>query len=304
MVAGDPAAIGETVMQDPRLGGLHFTGSTRTFQLLWSQVGQNIGRYRQYPRIVGETGGKDFIFVHPSATNVEAIATAIIRGGFEFQGQKCSAASRVYVPRSRWGALEPALLDTVATLSVGDVADFRNFMGAVIDQRSFDKINDYLREARDQAGYTVRAGGSTDGATGYFVPPTVVMSDDPASRLMTEEIFGPVVTIHVYDDARLEATLDRCDSNPYSLTGAVFADDRHAVASLTRRLRYAAGNFYINDKPTGSVVGQQPFGGSRASGTNDKAGSAANLARWVSTRTIKETFVAPTSYRYPFLDEA
>ncbi|MGF1508326.1 MAG: L-glutamate gamma-semialdehyde dehydrogenase [Myxococcota bacterium] len=304
MVAGDPAAIGETVMQDPRMAGLHFTGSTKTFQLLWSQVGQNIGRYRQYPRIVGETGGKDFIFVHPSASDMGAVTTAIVRGAFEFQGQKCSAASRVYVPRSRWRDLEPQLMDTVRSLKVGDIADFRNFMGAVIDRRAFEKISGYLSEAETDPNYTISAGGKVDDQRGYFVEPTAVVSEDPRSRLMTEEIFGPVVTVHVYEDGALLEALDACDSSPYGLTGAVFADDRHAIASVAKRLRNAAGNFYINDKPTGSVVGQQPFGGSRASGTNDKAGSAANLMRWASVRAVKETFVPPTDHRYPFLEEA
>ncbi|MEM1025137.1 MAG: L-glutamate gamma-semialdehyde dehydrogenase [Myxococcota bacterium] len=304
MVAGDPALIGEVAMSHPKMAGLHFTGSTRTFQHLWSQVGQNIGRYASYPRIVGETGGKDFIFIHPSASNVQALSTAIIRGAFEYQGQKCSAASRVYVPKSVWSKLEPVLLDTVATLKTGDVQDFRNFMGAVIDERSFKKIKGYVDEARAQPDYEIRAGGTYDDGTGWFVQPTVVLSRSPESRLMREEIFGPVVTLFVYEDAELEATLDACDANPYALTGAIFADDRRVVAELTRRLRGAAGNFYINDKPTGSVVGQQPFGGSRASGTNDKAGSAANLMRWVSTRAVKETLVPPTDYRYPFLEES
>ena len=286
-----------------RLAGLHFTGSTRTFQHLWKQVGENISRYATYPRIVGETGGKDFIFIHPSASNIPALVTAIVRGAFEFQGQKCSAASRVYVPKSRWGALEPALLDTVATLKTGDVQDFSNFMGAVIDERSHQKIEGYLDLAKSGPEYTIRAGGDAPKETGWFVEPTIIVSADPNSRLMTEEIFGPVLTIFVYDDADLDATLDHVDANPYALTGAIFADNRHAVAQLTRRLRYAAGNFYINDKCTGSVVGQQPFGGSRASGTNDKAGSAANLMRWVSTRAVKETLVPPVDYRYPYMQE-
>jgi len=304
MVAGDPGPIGEVAMNHPKMAGLHFTGSTKTFRFLWSQVGQNISRYATYPRIVGETGGKDFIFIHPSASNTEALTTAIVRGAFEFQGQKCSAASRVYVPKSVWTKLKPALLDTVATLKTGDVQDFRNFMGAVIDQRSFQKIKGYVDEAKAQPDYEILAGGTCDDGTGWFVQPTVVLSRGPETRLMREEIFGPVVTIFVYEDGDLDQALDACDANPYALTGAVFADDRLAVAALADRLRGAAGNFYINDKPTGSVVGQQPFGGSRASGTNDKAGSAANLMRWVSVRAVKETLVPPTDYRYPFLDEA
>jgi len=301
MVAGDPAPIGETVLRSPDLAGLHFTGSTRTFQFLWGQIGQNIERYRSYPRIVGETGGKDFIFIHPSAP-VAPLATAIVRGGYEFQGQKCSAASRIYVPESIWRQIEEPLVETIRTLKVGDVSDFGNFMGAVIDRRSFDKIKGYIDHARGSDDHEIVAGGTYDDAVGYFVQPTLVRAHDPRSKLMTEEIFGPVVTVYVYKDDRVEEALDLCDdSSAYALTGAVFASDRYAVQHVAERLRFTAGNFYINDKPTGSIVGQQPFGGSRASGTNDKAGSAANLMRWASPRAVKETFVAPTDYRYPFL---
>jgi len=301
LVAGDPAPIGETVLQAEDLAGLHFTGSTATFQLLWRQIGQNISRYRQYPRIVGETGGKDFIFIHPSAA-LEPLATAIVRGGYEFQGQKCSAASRVYCPKSIWAQLEEPLVEMIRSLRQGDPQDFSNFLSAVIDRKSFDKIRGYIDHAHGTPGHHFLAGGTYDDAVGYFVPPTLVRADDPKSKLMTEEIFGPVVTVYVYDDNDVEGALDLCDtSSAYALTGAVFAQDRYAARHVADRLRFTAGNFYINDKPTGSIVGQQPFGGSRASGTNDKAGSAANLMRWTSPRAVKETFVPPTDYRYPYL---
>jgi 1-pyrroline-5-carboxylate dehydrogenase len=291
-------------LASPRLGGLHFTGSTATFQHLWQEIGRNLGRYEQYPRIVGETGGKDFVFAHPSA-DLDALACAVVRGGFEYQGQKCSAASRVYVPRSRWAALRDRLVPAIEGLGVGDVQDFRNFMGAVIDRRAFEKHAAYLALAKADPACAVLAGGEADATTGFFVRPTLVETTDPRHRLMREEIFGPVVTAFVYDDAQLEAALDLCDrATPYALTGAIFAQDRAAIDHLTRRLSGAAGNFYVNDKPTGAVVGQQPFGGGRASGTNDKAGSAANLLRWVSARTIKETFVPPTEVGYPFMREA
>jgi 1-pyrroline-5-carboxylate dehydrogenase len=303
LVAGDPEPIGRVALESPHLAGLHFTGSTRTFQHLWRTIGENISRYRQYPRIVGETGGKDFIFVHPSWTDgVDALVTAIVRGAFEFQGQKCSAASRVYVPKSVWSQLREPLLSTVSEIKVGDVRDFSNFMGAVIDQRAFEKIHGYLQHAKSDPEHTILAGGEADAGTGYFVRPTVVETSNPRGKLMTEEIFGPVVTVFVYDDSDVDAAVELCESGTsYALTGGIFARDRRVVADLTRRLRFAAGNFYINDKPTGSVVGQQPFGGSRASGTNDKAGSSANLTRWVSPRAIKETFVPPTDWRYPFM---
>ena len=304
MVAGDPAPIGETVLADPRLAGLHFTGSTATFRRLWSSIGQNIDKYHQYPRIVGETGGKDFIFAHPSA-HVAALATAIIRGGYEFQGQKCSAASRIFVPRSIWPELKDRLTAEIATIKVGDPQDFSNFMGAVIDGAAYRKVTGYVDVANADADCSVIAGGTYNGDRGYFVMPTLVEANRPDHRLMVEEIFGPVVTVFVYPDEREAEALDQLDqATPYGLTGAIFAQDRRHIRRLADRLRFTAGNFYINDKPTGAVVGQQPFGGSRASGTNDKAGSAQNLLRWVSTRAIKETFVPATDYRYPFLDEA
>ncbi len=303
MVAGAPAAIGETVLADSRLAGLHFTGSTATFRKLWSTIGQNIERYQQYPRIVGETGGKDFIFAHPSA-DLTALTTAIIRGGYEFQGQKCSAASRIFVPRSIWSELKDRLAADIATINVGDIQDFSNFMGAVIDGAAFRKITGYVDLAHADSDCTVIAGGTYSGEQGYFVMPTLVEANRPDHRLMVEEIFGPVVTLFVYEDDRETEALDQLDAAaPYGLTGAVFAQDRRHIRRLVDRLRFTAGNFYINDKPTGAVVGQQPFGGSRASGTNDKAGSAQNLLRWVSTRAIKETFVPPTDYRYPFMEE-
>ncbi len=300
---GNGATLGPAIMRSPDLGGIHFTGSTQVFNSMWQTVGSNIGRYRQYPRIVGETGGKDFIFVHQSAADdLDAVATAIVRGGFEFQGQKCSACSRVFVPKSLWSQLKPRLVAMIEALHVGDVADFRNFMSAVIDERSFTKISSYLELAR-QPGARVLAGGTADKSRGWFIKPTLVEVDSPTHRLMTEEIFGPVVSLFVYADEAYEQTLSACDAAaPYALTGAVFARDRAAIALASDRLRHAAGNFYINDKPTGAVVGQQPFGGSRASGTNDKAGSMLNLTRWVSPRTIKETLVPPTRPGYPFME--
>lgn len=302
LVHGDPAQVGAAALASPELAGLHFTGSTATFQHLWREIGTNIARYRQYPRIVGETGGKDFIFAHPSA-DVAALATAIVRGGYEYQGQKCSAASRIYVPRSLWGRLKERLVPEIEGLKMGDPCDFTHFMGAVIDERAFQKITTYV-ELGKKPGARIWAGGQSDKSRGWFVRPTLIEVEDPRHRLMTEEIFGPVVTLFVYDDANMSETLTLVDeSTPYALTGAVFAEDRQVLAQLTERLRFAAGNFYLNDKPTGAVVGQQPFGGGRASGTNDKAGSAANLMRWASTRAIKETFVPPTDYRYPFMGE-
>lgn len=302
LVHGDPATIGAATLASSELAGLHFTGSTATFQHLWREIGNNIARYRQYPRIVGETGGKDFIFAHPSA-NLAALATAIVRGGYEYQGQKCSAASRIYVPRSLAGKLKERLLPEIEGIKMGDPTDFSNFMGAVIDERAFTKISGYVALGKGP-GARIVAGGECDRSRGWFVRPTLIEVDDPKHRLMTEEIFGPVVTLWVYDDAKLEEALSLVDeSTPYALTGAVFAEDRQVLAHLTERLRFAAGNFYLNDKPTGAVVGQQPFGGGRASGTNDKAGSAANLMRWASTRALKETFVPPTDYRYPFMSE-
>ena len=301
LVHGAGAELVPAALAQPDLAGVHFTGSTAVFRGIWSQVGENIASYRNYPRLVGETGGKDFIVAHRSADR-EALVAAIVRGSFEFQGQKCSASSRVFIPDSLWAGMRDQLADQVAGITMGDVADFRNFMGAVINQRSFQRQREAIAEARALPEHTVLVGGDTDATRGWFVQPTVVVTEDPGSRLLRDELFGPVVTVMVYRDQEYEATLDFIDrSVPYGLTGAVFANDRLAIGAAQDRLRYAAGNFYVNDKPTGAVVGQQPFGGSRASGTNDKAGSMWNLARWVTPRTIKETFVPPRDYRYPFL---
>ena len=302
LVYGSGATIGDAALASPELAGIHFTGSTPVFQGMWKTVGNNIASYRNYPRIVGETGGKDFIVAHPSA-DVDAVATAILRGSFEYQGQKCSAASSVYAPKSLWPELRERLADQVSELKAGDVSDFSNFMGAVIDGSSFKTQKEAIDEARSSSTARIVAGGDYDDSEGYFVEPTVIETDDAGYRTMREELFGPVVTTYVYDDRRWEETLELVDSGaPYGLTGAVFADDRYALEQAHEALRYAAGNFYVNDKPTGAVVGQQPFGGARASGTNDKAGSLWNLIRWVSPRTVKETFVPPTDYRYPFMD--
>ena len=301
-VPGDAQAITGQLLDSPDLAGIHFTGSTSVFQTIWGEVGERIARYRGYPRLVGETGGKDFIVAHASA-DVAALATAIVRGGYEYQGQKCSAASRVYVPDSLWPAVREQMLGMMETIRVGDVRDFRNFMGAVIDGNSFRKITEYIDHAKTAAGVEILAGGGFDDSVGYFVDPTLVKVDDPAYRLMCEEVFGPVVALHVYPEARWEETLQLVDrTSPYSLTGAVFANDRAAIRTAHTELRDAAGNFYINDKPTGAVVGQQPFGGGRASGTNDKAGSILNLYRWVNARTVKETFAPEREYGYPFMD--
>jgi 1-pyrroline-5-carboxylate dehydrogenase len=291
------------ILDHPDLAGIHFTGSTDVFRMMWKRVADNIDRYKTYPRLVGETGGKDFILAHPSA-DPKALATAIVRGGYEYQGQKCSAASRVYVARSVWTAMKDELVDTIGSLKVGDVSDFSNFMGAVIKQSAFDKHAAAIAQARETAGMQVIAGGKTDGREGWFVHPTLITTEDPNVRLMCDELFGPIVTLHVYPDAAWDDTLRLVDrTSPYALTGAVFARDRAAIAEAMTALRDAAGNFYINDKPTGAVVGQQPFGGARASGTDDKAGSPMNLLRFVAARTIKETFAPPTNHRYPFLDE-
>jgi 1-pyrroline-5-carboxylate dehydrogenase len=301
---GDGPTIGNPALASPHLGGIHFTGSTPTFQGMWRTVGENIQRYKQYPRLVGETGGKDFIFAHPSAAeDLDALATAIVRGGFEYQGQKCSAASRVYVPESLWPKLKPRLQEFIAELRMGDVTDFRNFMGAVIDEKSFKRVSSYIELAKQGgAEASIIAGGDADRSEGWFVKPTVVQLTNPRHRIMQEEIFAPLVGVHVYPDARYEETLRECDQTAaYALTGAVFARDRKAISTAMRELRGTAGNFYINDKPTGAVVGQQPFGGSRNSGTNDKAGSMLNLVRWTSPRTIKENFAPPTRVPYPFM---
>jgi 1-pyrroline-5-carboxylate dehydrogenase len=296
---GDPIAISNAALSHRDFAGLHFTGSTNVFNMMWKQIGANTSSYRSYPRIVGETGGKDFIVAHHTA-DVEALAVAIGRGGFEYQGQKCSAASRVYIPQSLWGEVRDRMVAMMNEIKVGDVRDFRNFMGAVIDKRSFDKISGYLDDAKKNA--KVIAGGTTRGETGYFVDPTLVEAKDAGYRLMCEEIFGPVVTAFVYPDAKFAEILDTVNkTSPYALTGSIFARDRAAVQQAMLALRDAAGNFYINDKCTGAVVGQQPFGGARASGTNDKAGSMLNLARWVSARSVKETFAPPHDFRYPFM---
>ncbi|MDQ3697455.1 MAG: aldehyde dehydrogenase family protein, partial [Gemmatimonadota bacterium] len=300
-VPGDAAAISDAALAHPELAGLHFTGSTGVFNSMWKTIGGNMASYKSYPRIVGETGGKDFIVAHPSA-DVEAVAVAIARGGFEYQGQKCSAASRAYVPRSLWNDVRDRTTAMMEKIRVGDVRDFRNFMGAVIDKKAFTKISEYLDDATRNA--TVVSGGTAQGDDGYFIQPTLVETRDPGYRLLSEEIFGPVVTAYVYDDAKWEETLRTVDrTSPYALTGAIFANERKAVKQAAIALRNAAGNFYINDKPTGAVVGQQPFGGARGSGTNDKAGSKLNLVRWASPRVIKETFAPPRSYEYPFMEE-
>jgi 1-pyrroline-5-carboxylate dehydrogenase len=299
-VPGPGRAVGDPVLASAELAGLHFTGSTATFHGMWRTMAENLPRYRSYPRIVGETGGKDFVFAHPSA-EVEALSAALCRGAFEYQGQKCSAASRAYVPESLWPAVKERLLAHVASIKVGDpVEDFRVFVGAVIDRSSFESIRSFLELARGSPDATILAGGKCDDSVGFFVEPTVVQTTNPRHRLMVEEIFGPVLTVFVYPDARLEEAIQLCDTtSPYALTGAVFARDRAAVERLTVAFADAAGNFYVNDKPTGAVVGQQPFGGARASGTNDKAGSMWNLIRWVSPRAIKETMAPPTAIAYP-----
>ncbi len=298
---GDAVQITNGLLEHPDLAGIHFTGSTGVFNSMWQRVGQNLGKYRGYPRLVGETGGKDFIVVHHSADPQE-VAVAAVRGAFEFQGQKCSAASRMYVPKSRWNDIRDRMVAMMKEIKVGDVRDFRNFMGAVIDKKAFDKISEYLDDAKKNA--KVIQGGGGKGDEGYFIEPTLIETTDPSYRLMCEEIFGPVLTVYAYEDATWSEMLDIVDgTSPYALTGAVFARDRAAIIEASSALRNAAGNFYINDKPTGAVVGQQPFGGARGSGTNDKAGSKMNLMRWVSARTIKETFAPPTDYKYPFMFE-
>ncbi|HLU24533.1 MAG TPA: L-glutamate gamma-semialdehyde dehydrogenase [Longimicrobiales bacterium] len=299
---GDAPAISDVVLSSPDFAGLHFTGSTATFQLLWKQISERLETYRAYPRIVGETGGKDFIVAHESA-DPQALAVAIVRGGYEYQGQKCSAVSRVYVPASLWDDVRERVLAMMADLRMGDPRDFRNFVNAVIDEKAFRKIASYIDYARQSPDTEILAGGEYDDSKGWFIQPTLVQAKDPKHRLMCEEIFGPVVTVHVYDGSWEEALRLTDETSPYGLTGAVFARDRGAIRQALGMLRHAAGNFYINDKPTGAVVGQQPFGGARASGTNDKAGSMLNLLRWVSPRSIKETFVPPTDYRYPFMAE-
>ena len=302
MLPGHGPDIGDPVFENPHLAGLHFTGSTNTFRHMWRTIGNNIDRYHAYPRIVGETGGKDFVVAHPSADSKE-VATALVRGAFEYQGQKCSAASRAYIPSSRWDAIREEMKSQLSEIRMGTVEDFGNFVNAVIDRKSFDSIVEYIEHAKSSDGIEVVWGGGHSSDEGYFIEPTVLVVDDPNYRTMCEEIFGPVLSIYVYEDSDFVATLDLVDSSsPYALTGAIFARDRRAVQMAMDRLVNAAGNFYINDKPTGAVVGQQPFGGARGSGTNDKAGSSMNLLRWVSARSIKETLNPPTHFSYPFLE--
>jgi 1-pyrroline-5-carboxylate dehydrogenase len=303
LIYGDGPEIGEVVFNHREFAGLHFTGSTKVFQTLWTQIGNNIHNYKSYPRVVGETGGKDFIMVHESA-NPKAVATGIVRGSFEYQGQKCSAASRAYIPKSLWKAVKGFLMADMKKIKMGSPENFTHFVNAVIDERAFDKIASYLDFIKASTDAEIISGGGYDKSVGYFIEPTIVVTTNPNYRTLCEEIFGPVVTIYVYNDKDYEKTLELVDNtSPYSLTGSIFATDRYAVNTAFEKLRHAAGNFYINDKPTGAVVGQQPFGGGRASGTNDKAGSVLNLYRWISPRTIKETLVSPLDYGYPFMGE-
>ncbi|MEA1950522.1 MAG: L-glutamate gamma-semialdehyde dehydrogenase [Planctomycetota bacterium] len=301
LIPGPGSTVGPAAMQNTNLGGIHFTGSTKVFSTIWLEIGSDIRKYVCYPRIVGETGGKDFIFVHASC-DVDALTTALVRGAFEYQGQKCSAASRAYIPDSLWPGVKERLLEQTAQIKMGDVNDFGNFMGAVIDRASFTNIKGYIDFAKSSPDLEILCGGGCDDSVGYFVEPTVILSKQPQTKTMVEEIFGPVLTVYVYPEADYEENLEICNqTSPYALTGAIFARDRSAIVKAMDALRHAAGNFYINDKPTGAVVGQQPFGGSRASGTNDKAGSWLNLERWVTPRTIKETFLPPTDFTYPYM---
>jgi 1-pyrroline-5-carboxylate dehydrogenase len=301
MIPGPGPVVGPPALNDVRLGGIHFTGSTYVFSTIWLAVGSDIRKYVSYPRIVGETGGKDFIFAHTSA-DIDALVTAIVRGAFEYQGQKCSAASRAYIPDSIWPEVKDKLLAQIETIKMGDITDFTTFMGGVIDKNAFNTISDYIEYAKASPDMDIIIGGGCDDSDGFFIEPTVVVSSDPKSKLMTEEIFGPVLTVFVYPENQYDQTLDICDqTSPYALTGSIFALERNAIVKAMETLRHAAGNFYINDKPTGAVVSQQPFGGTRASGTNDKAGSWLNLERWVSPRSIKETFLPPTDYKYPHM---
>jgi 1-pyrroline-5-carboxylate dehydrogenase len=300
-VPGPGSTISNIVLAQPEMAGIHFTGSTRTFKGLWRQITDNLDTYHSYPKIVGETGGKDFIFAHSSA-DINELAVAMVRGSFEFQGQKCSAASRAYIPASKWPQVRKAVIDMMAQLKMGDVFDPNNFVNAVIDEKSFDSIMKYIDYAKNSKDATIVAGGEGDKSKGYFIQPTLILTTDPQFKTIKEEIFGPVLTVYVYEDKDYEATLKICDAtSPYALTGAIFSRDRYALMTAFEALRYAAGNFYINDKPTGAMVGQQPFGGARASGTNDKSGSKMNLMRWVSPRTIKETLVPPVEFRYPYM---
>jgi len=303
-VPADGNVIGDIILSNPNFAGVHFTGSTSTFQKMWRTIGNNIQNYKTYPRIVGETGGKDFIFAHKSA-DVKGLLTAIVRGAFEYQGQKCSAASRAYIPESIWeSGFKDELIETTEGIKMGTPEDFRNFISAVIDKKAFDSITRYIDEARNSQDAKIIAGGSYDESEGYFIRPTIILTNNPKYKTMVEEIFGPVITIYVYKDDEYERTLNLCnETSPYGLTGSIFANDRNAIITAEKILTHSAGNFYINDKPTGAVVAQQPFGGSRASGTNDKAGSKLNLYRWISPRAIKETFIPPQNYRYPFMNE-
>ncbi|HET9209554.1 MAG TPA: L-glutamate gamma-semialdehyde dehydrogenase [Thermoanaerobaculia bacterium] len=302
-IPGRAGKVGDPAMTHSDFAGIHFTGSTPVFQGMWKLIGDNIANYKSYPRVVGETGGKNFVFAHPSA-NVDAYVTALVRGSFEYQGQKCSAGSRAYVPASLWPRVKEMLIEQVKQIDMGTPTDFRNFMAAVIDEPAFNRISGYIDHAKNSSDAEILVGGNVDKSKGYFIEPTVVQTMDPRFKLMREEIFGPVLTIFVYEDSALDETLELVDTtSPYALTGAIFAEGRGTVEKLTRRLRHAAGNFYVNDKSTGAVVGQQPFGGARASGTNDKAGSMLNLVRWTSARAIKENFVPPTSFRYPHMEE-
>ena len=304
LVPGPGGSVGNPVMASPHLAGIHFTGSTPVFQSMWKTIGENIASYKSYPRIVGETGGKDFIFAHASA-DLDELATAIIRGAFEYQGQKCSAASRAYIPQSVWPKLKNMLVDRIGQIKMGDPQDFTSFMCAVIDKGAYEDITGYIDYAKNASDAEVITGGTYDDAKGYFIDPTIILTTNPKFKTMEEEIFGPVLTIYVYSDSQYEETLRLCDeTSPYALTGSIFGLDREAVQVAFRALRHAAGNFYINDKPTGAVVGQQPFGGGRASGTNDKAGSMINLQKWVSPRTVKENFVPPKDFRYPHMQES
>ena len=302
-IPGKGSVIGNNIVKSNHLAGIHFTGSNGTFNFLWGEVSKNLTHYKSYPRLVGETGGKDFIFVHPSA-DIHEVAVNAIRGAFEYQGQKCSAASRMYVPKSLWPAIKAEMVDMAEDINMGDVTDFSTFMNAVIDESAFDNIVSYIDEARTAHDAEIIAGGKYDKSEGYFIRPTIIETTNPHIRSMEEEIFGPVLTVFVYDDKDLDAAVKLCDTtSPFGLTGAIFARDRIAASHICEQLRYAAGNFYINDKPTGAIVGLQPFGGSRASGTNDKAGGEFNLVRWISPRTIKETFVPATKYKYPYMEE-
>jgi 1-pyrroline-5-carboxylate dehydrogenase len=301
-VIGDSSELTNVIVPSPDFAGIHYTGSTAVFQMLWQMMSENLRNYKNYPRIVGETGGKDFIVAHPSA-DADALAVAMVRGAFEYQGQKCSAASRAYVPESLWPDVKEQVVEMVNSIKMGDPRDFRNFMCAVIDKNAFKSISEYIDEAKNSNDMDILVGGGYDDKKGYFIEPTVVVSSDPRTRLMCEEIFGPVLTVHVYKDSEWCQMLELCDTgSDYALTGAIFARDRAAIAEADVKLRYTAGNYYINDKPTGAVVGQQPFGGGRASGTNDKAGSMINLMRWVTPRTIKENFVPPVEYGYPYME--